>query len=121
MKILIIDDEPLIRRSLSRVFLSRGHQVIEAQDGEDGMSAWAKEKPQLVLLDILMPRKTGVEVLSQIGSAKTGKVFLMSAHAGTYDTQYVLKLGADGFLQKPFEDIFKVVTFLEERCYEGSK
>ncbi|MBC7371627.1 MAG: response regulator [Bdellovibrionaceae bacterium] len=114
MKILIIDDEPLVRRSLGRAFKSRGHDVSEAEDGLHGLEAWKSGKPDLVFLDVLMPGMTGPQVLREIGKARTGKVILISAFSGEHNMQTATEMGADLFLPKPFEDIFAVVTLAED-------
>lgn len=110
MKILIVDDEPLVRRSLSRALAGRGHQVVEAVDGDDGVSAWRKSDPDLVFLDVLMPKKNGPQVLDEIGSPRRAKVIMMSAFTGE---TAVPAQSADLFLAKPFEDIFQVVARAE--------
>ncbi|HPI40346.1 MAG TPA: response regulator [Pseudobdellovibrionaceae bacterium] len=106
MKVLIIDDEPLIRRSLLRAFKSKGYDVFEAENGFQGIDLWRKEKPDLVYLDILMPGMTGFMVLEKLGSARTGKVVLISAYSEEDKEKEGL---ADLFIKKPFEDIFQVV------------
>ncbi len=113
MKILIVDDEALVRRSLSRAFQSRGHEIFEAEDGELGLKAWIKHKPELVMLDVLMPKLTGPQVLKELGNRKTGKVILMSAYGGDHNIQTSLEMGADLFISKPFENIFDIVQQAE--------
>ncbi|MBK9324018.1 MAG: response regulator [Bdellovibrionaceae bacterium] len=113
MKILIVDDEPLIRRSLARVLKGRGHEVVEAEDGNAGLSAWLSEKPDLVFLDVLMPGMTGPQVLKEIGPRKTGKVILISAFSGEHNMETATQMGADMFIPKPFEDIFNIATIAE--------
>jgi len=98
-----------VRRSLSRAFQSRGHQIFEAEDGDLGLKAWREHHPDLIMLDVLMPKLTGPQVLKELGSAKTGKVILMSAYGGEHNIQTSLETGADLFIAKPFEDIFEVV------------
>ena len=56
MKILIVDDEALVRRSLSRAFKARGHEIIEAEDGELGLNAWLKHRPDLVIFSQVLHR-----------------------------------------------------------------
>ena len=115
MKVLIVDDEPLVRRSLERAFARRGHQVFVAPDGREGLRLWRAEAPMdLVVLDVLMPEMTGPQVLSEIGPARTGLVTLISAHTSEYNADAAAKLGADHFVAKPFEDIFVFVEKLEK-------
>ena len=114
MKILIVDDEPLVRRALSRVLKAKGHEVIEAQDGSEGVALWISNSPQLVFLDVLMPGLSGPEVLKKMQGQSSAKVILMSAYAGKNNMETAIQMGADLFIPKPFEDIFTVVSTAEE-------
>ncbi|OFZ17851.1 MAG: response regulator [Bdellovibrionales bacterium RBG_16_40_8] len=113
MKVLIVDDEPLIRRSLVRAFANYGHVVFEADDGVKGLEIWQAEAPDIILLDILMPGLTGPQVLDQIENRGNAKIILMSAYAGEYNLKKANELGADMFIPKPFTDIFAVVQIAE--------
>lgn len=116
MKVLVVDDEPLVRLSLRRALEKRGHTVEEAEDGQSGMEHWVTFVPDIVYLDVLMPRMSGPDLLKNIAKEKRGsaKVILMSAFAGEYDLAKAKALGADLFIPKPFEDIFAVVKTAEE-------
>ncbi|MEQ1875778.1 MAG: response regulator [Bdellovibrionia bacterium] len=114
MKVLVVDDEPIVRRSLEKALQNRKHEVLTASDGRSGMEMWLKEKPDLVFLDILMPGLSGLQVLKELGERKTGKVILMSAYSGVHGQDTVHQMGADLFLAKPFEDIMDVVKKAEE-------
>jgi CheY-like chemotaxis protein len=114
VKVLIVDDEALVRRSLSRAFRAKGHEVIEAENGNEGLEQWKKTSPELVFLDVLMPGLTGPEVLKEIGANRSGKVILMSAFAGEHNMETALQMGAEMFVPKPFEDIFAVVKMAED-------
>ncbi|WP_413586349.1 response regulator [Bdellovibrio sp. HCB274] len=114
MKVLIVDDEVLVRRSLSRAFRAKGHEVVEAENGNEGLEQWKKTAPDLVFLDVLMPGMTGPEVLKEIGASRSGKVILMSAFAGEHNMETALQMGAEMFVPKPFEDIFAVVKMAED-------
>ena len=109
MKILVVDDEMLVRRSLSRVCSGRHHEVKEAEDGEQGLAMWSSFEPDLVFLDILMPKLTGLEVLQRVKKSSSVKVVLMSAYTGGIDPEQARAAGADLFLPKPFENIFSVI------------
>lgn len=113
MKVLIIDDEPLVRRSLVRALQARGHQCLEASDGLEGLSLWQQDEPDVIFLDVLMPGLNGPQVLEKKGTFK-GKVILMSAYSGEHNLETALQLGASLFLPKPFEDIFEVVHLAED-------
>lgn len=114
MKVLIVDDEALVRRSLSRAFRAKGHEVVEAENGNEGLEQWKKTSPDLIFLDVLMPGLTGPEVLKEIGTDRSGKVILMSAFAGEHNMETALQMGAEMFVPKPFEDIFAVVKMAED-------
>lgn len=114
MKILIVDDEALVRRSLSRALKSKGHEVLEAVDGNEGLKLWETTQPDLVFLDVLMPGLTGPQVLKEIGAKKTGRVVLISAFSGEHNMETAVQMGADLFVPKPFEDIFAVVKMAED-------
>lgn len=114
MKVLVIDDEALVRRSLSRALRGKGHEVIEAIDGNEGLQKWKALHPDLVFLDVLMPGLNGPEVLKEMGHLRSGKVILMSAFAGEHNMETAQQMGADLFIPKPFEDIFSIVKMAEE-------
>ena len=116
MKVLVIDDEPLIRRSIKRAFEMRGILVVEAGDGKAGLALWQKENPAIVFLDILMPGLSGLEVLGEVNQQirQNAFVVLMSAYSGGYDLESAKGLGADHFIPKPFDDIFAIVSSVLE-------
>ena len=114
MKVLIVDDEPLVRRSLEKVFSKAGHEVSTGSSGEEGLELWKSFSPDGVVLDILMPGLSGPEVLSEYGDVGNTAVALISAYSGDYDLDSVKKLGADIFIEKPFESIQDVVGQLEK-------
>ena len=118
MKILIVDDEPLVRKSLGRAFRAKGHEVIEAVDGQEGLTRWLETNPDVVFVDVLMPGLSGPELLKeirpQLGDQWKGRVILMSAYSGEHNVTTAQQLGADLFIPKPFEDIFALVKRAEE-------
>lgn len=112
MKVMLVDDEPLVRLSLRRALEKRGHTVSECEDGQQALEKWPSFQPELVYLDVLMPRLSGPDLLKSLTFQLRGaaKVILMSAFAGEYDLQKAKSLGADLFVAKPFDDIFAVVA-----------
>lgn len=114
MKVLVIDDEPLVRRALGKALRLRGHEVFEAEDGEAGLTQWQSVDPDLVFVDVLMPKKSGTEVISEIGKGRRAKVILMSAFAGGHNVEQTQSIGADLFLAKPFENVIEIVKIAED-------
>ena len=103
MKILIVDDEPLVRKSLGRAFKAKGHEVVEAVDGNEGLSRWLDSNPDVVFLDIQMPGMTGLEILKKLSETKTRtKVILLTLQNELSVFNYARQLGARGFLLKEF-------------------
>ncbi len=117
MKILIIDDEDLVRKSLGRAFASGGHEILLAEGGVSGLSLWQKHSPDVIMLDVLMPDMSGPKVLEKMQGQ--GYVILMSAYKGEYDSMTAINLGANDFIAKPFEDIFATVEFVETSYLEN--
>jgi CheY-like chemotaxis protein len=122
VKVLIVDDEPLVRLSLRRALEKTGHVVEEADDGQAGLEKWSAFRPELTFLDVLMPRLTGPDLLKAMRAAESplGKVILMSAYTGDYNPERAKSLGADMFILKPFDDIFAIVK-LGEDLVRGEK
>lgn len=110
MKVLVVDDEPLVRRSIERIFQTHQHEVVSAENGSDGLKKWLECKPDLVFLDVLMPGLTGPEVLKAYKAEGSGhsKIILMSAFTGDKQMTDPKILGADLFIAKPFDSIFEI-------------
>ena len=85
-----------------------------AEDGELGLEKWKKFAPEIVILDILMPKLNGPEVLEKIKPHNKAKVILISAYSGEYNLQKAQDIGADLFISKPFGDIFDVLKQTEK-------
>ena len=104
-KVLIADDEPNIVVSLEFLMKREGHAVSVARNGQQALDAIRSERPDLVLLDVMMPFKTGFEVLQAVradsGLAGT-KILMLTAKGRDTDSAKGLALGADGYMTKPF-------------------
>jgi len=101
--ILIVEDEPVFRLIYKGVFEHDGYVVLEAQDGEIGWQMAVEKKPDLVLLDLILPRASGYEVLQRIRkeeSIKTMPVVIFSIMGAEKDIQKALDLGADYYRVK---------------------
>lgn len=109
MKILVADDELLIRKTLKKVFEQKGFEVLICADGQQALDQWTDFNPDLVILDVLMPNKGGVEVLKEISGVKSfekAKIVVISAYSAGGTKEEFLKMGAIDFIRKPFENIF---------------
>jgi DNA-binding response OmpR family regulator len=102
-KILIADDEPNIVISLEYLMQREGHEVLIARDGEEALAMIREYTPDLVLLDAMMPKKTGFEVL-QAARAECPdlKVIMLTAKGRDTDIAKGQALGADAYVVKPF-------------------
>jgi len=104
-KILIVDDEPNIVLSLEFLMKQAGYQVRTAADGEAGLAAVAAERPDLILLDVMMPRKNGYEVCQAVRAnpdCKDVRVIMLTAKGRDVEREKGLALGADDYITKPF-------------------
>ena len=115
LKILIIDDEKLIRRSLKLAGESRGHILKEAEDGVKALFLWQDFNPDLAFIDVLMPNMNGLELLEKIPKDSKTKKIIISAH-NDLNEEELKKKGANLFLKKPFTDIFKLIEQAEKLC-----
>jgi len=104
-RILVVDDEPHIRRVLSSILASQGFDVITASDGMEGLELMGENDVDLVILDLMMPGANGLEILSKIRSnpdqADT-PVIILTAKGQDTDREAALAGGASDFLTKPF-------------------
>jgi DNA-binding response OmpR family regulator len=104
-KVLIADDEPNILISLEFLMKREGWQVSVARDGIEALAAIQRERPALVLLDVMMPGKTGFEVCQAVRAdeALAGvKILMLTAKGRDTDVAQGLGLGADAYMTKPF-------------------
>lgn len=102
MKILIAEDSQFMRGVLKDIFKEEGYELVEAQDGKEALDKFEKEKPDLVLLDIIMPEADGIEVLKNIG--KKAKVIVISAVGQEKMVEEAKELGALDYIVKPFDN-----------------
>jgi len=102
-KILVADDSAFMRKVLINILNEAGYNdVIEAGDGKEAVAKFNAEKPDLILLDIIMPEMDGIEVVKQIG--KKSKVLIISAVGQEGVIDEAKKYGAVGFIVKPFDN-----------------
>ena len=102
MKILIADDEPGILKLVTAYLREEGWEVIEARDGPSALKAARAFKPDLVILDIMLPGMDGLEVLTNLRRTSDVYVILLTARAEEADKVVGLSVGADDYVTKPF-------------------
>jgi DNA-binding NtrC family response regulator len=103
IRVLVVDDEPALRKSLARILTSRGCEVLTADDGQAAIEALEQIQPDVILSDLLMPRMTGLQLLEQVKKRwPEVEVVLMTAYADVDTAVAAVKGGAYDFLTKPF-------------------
>ncbi len=104
LPILLIEDEPGLVTTISDLLAAEGYQVESASNGDSGLARATQEKFALIILDVMLPKKTGFEVCRQLRQAGIDTAILMlTAKTQVIDRVVGLKLGADDYLTKPFE------------------
>ena len=105
-RLLVIEDELPMRTALTDVLAGEGYRVFSAADGEIGLQRALAEKPDLILLDLMMPKLDGASTLKAIRELDADvPVILASGLANPERIAHVQSLGASGFLQKPYSDV----------------
>ena len=100
--VLVVDDEPMLRNLLSRLLRMEGYDVAEAEDGQAALELVEKRQPDLVLLDVMLPARDGLDVLGDLRRTSEVPVILVSALGEEADRVLGLKMGADDYVVKPF-------------------
>jgi DNA-binding response OmpR family regulator len=117
--ILVIEDDQAIREAYATVLLAEGHRVMTAEDGEKGLSMAQEHVPDLILLDVMMPRLDGLSLLSKLRSTADGeqiKVIVLTNMGDAETATKVFKLGANDYAVKaeltPKEVVGRIHTIL---------
>lgn len=100
--ILVVDDEPQIRRVLRATLFSAGYDVMEAKNGQEGSEMVVRERPDLILLDMNMPDMSGLEACSKIRLSFEGPIIVVTVRNSERDKIDALNSGADDYVIKPF-------------------
>ncbi len=100
--ILVVDDEPQIRRVLRSTLTSQGYVIIDAKTGEEGLESARKNKPDLVLLDLNMPGMGGIEACREIRRSSDAPIIMLTVRNAERDKVLALDAGADDYVVKPF-------------------
>jgi DNA-binding response OmpR family regulator len=122
--ILLVDDDLDILSALRTILEIRGYRVVTATDGSQGLAAAEREAPDLILVDMMMPKKSGFLVLDKIKSrrAKSPPVIMMTANTGGRHRAYAEALGVDDYLHKPFaleallESVHRLCPLPDDAC-----
>ncbi|MEM6329535.1 MAG: response regulator transcription factor [Planctomycetota bacterium] len=103
-RILIVDDDAEIVESLRLALESNGYSVLVARDGNQGLALTEREDPALVILDMMMPKRSGFLVLEKLRRTKESppRVIMITANEGARHKAYAEMLGVDDYLRKPF-------------------
>jgi two-component system, OmpR family, KDP operon response regulator KdpE len=100
--ILIVDDEPQIRRALRLTLSGRGYEVMEAKNGQEAIETVLRERPDVILLDVNMPDMSGLEVCRKIRRSFEGPILMVTVRNTEADKIAALDSGADDYIVKPF-------------------
>jgi len=123
LKALIVDDEPAVRDSLRRVLASERYEVETAADGEEALAKIAAAQPDVVILDVLMPEMSGLEVCRRMRvEGNQTPVLMLTAREAVNDRVAGLDAGADDYLPKPFaleELLARLRALVRRSAYEG--
>src|SRR5438876_12313016 len=102
MRVLIVDDEPMVREVLARYLTRSGFVPDSAGDGETAIAAFDTTRPDLVLLDLMLPKLDGLSVFRSIRSRAATPVIMLTARGAETERIAGLELGADDYVAKPF-------------------
>ena len=101
-RILVADDDTNVHQSLNAYFRREGYQMISAYDGSEALSCVRKSRPDIVLLDIMMPKMDGLMVCKEIRKESNLPIIMLTAKGEEFDKLLGLELGADDYITKPF-------------------
>jgi len=102
MKILVVDDDRVLADVITFMLHKEGFEVIQAYDGAAGLERWKKEKPDLVVLDVNMPKISGFEVCRRIRAAGDTPILMLTVRSEEEDILNGFEIGADDYIVKPF-------------------
>ncbi len=122
-RVLLVDDDEKLRRLIKEYLEGYEFQVLTLADGEAVMKSIRKESPEIVILDIMLPKKDGLEVLKEIRAASNVPVIMLTAKGEEADRVVGLELGADDYLPKPFSprELLARIKAVLRRLEQGMK
>lgn len=123
--ILLVDDDPDLLSGLSTTLIKAGFQVVTARDGEEALSVFKNHHPDLVLLDLMLPVKDGLDVCKEIRQISEVPILMLTARDDTLDKILGLELGADDYVTEPFNSRellarIKAILRRTKRQYPGT-
>jgi DNA-binding response OmpR family regulator len=124
MKVLIAEDDPLIRAGLAEILESEGYTTVQAADGREALKRFGEDRPDLLLLDIMMPHVSGYDVCREVRrQGSTAPILFVSAKSEEIDKVVGLELGADDFIVKPFgvKEVIARIRAVTRRCFAARK
>jgi two-component system KDP operon response regulator KdpE len=119
-RILLVDDDPGIMTAVQHALMTYGYKMTTATDGVEALNAFDRESPDLVLLDLVMPQCSGLEVCQHIREFSSTPIIVLSIKGSEADIVSVLELGADDYLVKPFR-LAELVARMRAVLRRGSK
>lgn len=122
IKILICDDQQMIHETLREYLKAEGFSCVSAFDGQEGLDLFKLEQPDLIVLDLMMPRKSGIEVCREIRRDHKVPIIMLTAKGEEIDRILGLELGADDYIVKPFSprEVVARIKAVLRRMQDGS-
>ncbi|TWU07216.1 Alkaline phosphatase synthesis transcriptional regulatory protein SphR [Symmachiella macrocystis] len=124
MKVLVAEDDTLIRRAVVEVLADEGYQVLQASDGQTALTLFHEHRPDFVFLDVMMPEVNGFDVCRKLRDADAEvPIVFISAKSEEVDKVVGLELGADDFIVKPFgvKELVARIRSITRRCHRRSQ
>lgn len=120
-RILVVDDEPMVREVVERYLAREGFQVATAEDGHSALHTWRRWNPHLVVLDLMLPGVSGMEICLQMRRKVQTPVIMLTARGDEMDRIAGFENGADDYLAKPFSprELVARVKAVLKRCNDG--
>ncbi|MCC7363720.1 MAG: response regulator transcription factor [Dehalococcoidia bacterium] len=119
--VLVVDDEPSVLRLVELELMVQGFKVVTARDGEEALEIALREQPEVAVVDVVMPRMSGLELMSHLKAKLAIPVILLTAKTSAQDKVRGLEMGADDYIEKPFvpEDLSDRVHAVVRRAKTG--
>lgn len=101
--VLVVDDDSALLEVMTIMLSSEGYRVLSAEDGDEALRLFEREEPEMVVLDIMLPKVSGFEVLKELREQSEVPVVMLTAKSQSVDKVVGLELGADDYITKPFD------------------